>query len=365
MSKAVYLHIPFCASICSYCDFTRCGYNESLADQYLKALKIQVDQLVGPYETFYIGGGTPTSLSARQLTSLFDLLEPYLKTCKEITVEVNPETMTEEKYRILEHSRVNRVSIGVQSTEPLTLMEMNRKHRFEDVIDCIHQFKQRGIDNFSLDLIYGWPHQTMEDLAKDLERLVALDPPHLSIYSLTIEPNSELGRLHTEPVSIDLETQMFENIVTTLKQAGYRHYEVANFCKRGYESAHNQVYWHYDDFTGIGLGASGKQGAIRYTNTTKFLQYLQYPLKREEEIFLEPQDQYFEYLMMNLRTDTGVSFQHFEEKFNLKFDEAFDQDRSKIQTFIEAGFLIQTSSRLWATSMGRMMLNDILLAFME
>lgn len=365
MSKAVYLHIPFCASICSYCDFTRCGYNESLADQYLKALKMQVDQLQGPYETLYIGGGTPTSLSAAQLTSLFDLLEPYLSTCKEITMEVNPETMNEEKYYILQHSRVKRVSIGVQSTEPSTLLEMNRKHRFEDVIFCVQQFKQRGIHNFSLDLIYGWPNQTLADLARDLERLVALDPPHLSIYSLTIEPNSELGRHHIEPVSVDLETQMFEYIVTTLKQAGYRHYEVANFCKSGYESAHNQVYWRYDDFTGIGLGASGKQGATRYTNTTKFLQYLENPLKREEEIFLTPQDQYFEYLMMNLRTDTGVSFEHFEEKFKLKFDKAFNQDQSKIQTFVDAGFLVHTPSRLWATSTGRMMLNDILLAFME
>ncbi len=365
MTKAAYLHIPFCAHHCSYCDFTRCGYHQGLADQYITSLEQQIQRLPQELKTFYIGGGTPTALNEEQLKYLFDLLTNYLKDCQEVTIEVNPETMTPLKYQILKESKVNRVSIGAQSTHPHILIQMNRQHQFEDVITCIQDFKAIGIDNYSLDLIYAWPNQTLAELALDLERLIDLEPPHLSVYSLTIEANSYLGRQQIKPISDSLETEMFELIVDKLKEAGYLHYEVANFCKPGFPSLHNQVYWHYDDFIGIGLGASGKEGNQRYTNTTKFVQYLNNPFLKEDVIQLTESDRYFEFLMMNLRLEEGVSFERFKNKFNKNFLDIFPLTNAKLQSYLKAGLLVLDDTSLKATSQGRMMLNDILIEFMD
>lgn len=353
---ALYIHIPFCDAICGYCDFTRFGYQSDLADRYLMRLHEDLKR-VQPVETIYIGGGTPTSLSLSQLEFLLESISHLIKEAKEITIEANPDSIEADKIDLLLKYGVNRVSLGVQSTDNVMLASIGRTHSFEKVIESISLLREKGLDNISMDLIYGLPHQSLEDVQKDIETMLELNPVHLSLYALTIEDNSAFGRQKVKPAPNELETAMYLSIVDKLEAAGYHHYEVSNFAKKGHESLHNQHYWSYHDFYGIGIGASGKENHVRYTNTVKLNQYLQKEAQFSERIELSKEDEMFETLMMGLRSTQGVSKARFQQLFNDTIDSVYYQ---KLQPHFDAGLLIDDGITLSATKEGRLMLHDIL-----
>ncbi len=355
MSRALYVHIPFCASICAYCDFCRVKYHNGLADRYLDALENELGRITDPhFHTVYIGGGTPSALSLKQLESLFRMLAPYLHDATEITIEVNPETLDEEKAALFERAGINRVSLGVQSFQQRLLDICERRHTKADVLNALTLLRKAGIHNISLDFIYGLPTQKKEEFLDDMAQAVECGVPHLSFYMLTIEEHSAFGRRGIKPQEEEESDEMYFEAIEYLKENGFHQYEISNFALKGYESEHNKIYWRYEDYEGVGLGASGKVGSIRYTNTGNFADYFEGKW-RAEEVTLKQKDLYFETVMMGLRLKDGV---------------VLDPDitsyyREVIGSLKEKGLLTETDGKLACSEQGYYILNDILFEFLE
>lgn len=354
----LYIHVPFCASICSYCDFAHTVYGIERADQWLAAIEKELirKDLRHDLKTVYLGGGTPTSLNEDQLERLLCLIDPYTSDILEYTCEVNPETMSAKKAKLLADHGVNRVSIGYQCFQPELLKLLNRHHTAEDVKDTIALLRSYGIDNISLDLMYSLPSQTMEMLKESIDHALDLNPSHLSLYSLTIEENTVFGKTGVKALDEDLEADMYEYICGCLPAKGYMQYEISNFAKCGFESLHNRAYWTYRDFIGIGCGASGKEGFRRYDHTRSLSQYLKDPLA-VSEIPLSKEDAMFEMVMMNLRLREGMSLRLFEETYGISFYEAF---QGKYEPLMKQGLLYEKNGMLACEEKSWHLLNSIL-----
>lgn len=363
MCRSAYLHVPFCQDICSYCDFTRCRYHAGLANQWLDSIQQDIlMQLQGlTLETMYIGGGTPSALQPHQLSVLLAALQPYTKTCKEYTIEANVESLTAEKLRLCKAYGVNRISLGVQTLQPALLKVINRQHSKENVIQAIQLIHESGIHNISIDLIYGLPQQTMELWRQDLQEVIEhFEISHISLYALTIEEHSTFGRSNVQPMDSDLEADLYEYAIAYLTNHGYEHYEISSFAKDNLRSRHNQAYWHYDDFVGLGIGASGKQHHQRYDNTSNLHTYLTLGAS-PEYIPLEPVDEMFEMVMMSLRMKQGMSRQQFLNRFGKDVMEVYAE---VIEEQLDRGMLELTATYLKASAAGWLLLNDVLTAFL-
>lgn len=322
--KHLYIHVPFCNTICSYCDFCHRVYDEDLSNKWLDVVSKEIkDKCKDNYETIYIGGGTPTSLSNNQLDKLLSCIDQYAKEVVEYTVEVNPESLDINKMNIFKKHGINRISMGVQTSNPDLLKLINRKHSFEEVKDKIKLLKDNGLNNISIDLMYSLPTQTIDILNKTIDDFISLDIPHVSLYSLTVEENSIFGKKRYKSLDEDLEADMYELIVDRLNKAGYIHYEVSNFSKPGYESKHNMSYWNYEDFLGISMSASSKVGDRRWTNTTNFNSYFENYNSKDEDLDLSIEDLKFENIMMSLRTNNGLNIEGFNRKYNCNFLEEY------------------------------------------
>lgn len=363
MVKAIYVHVPFCETICAYCDFGRCKMHASLANRWLEAVERELKerQLPLSIKTIYIGGGTPTALSAQQLNHLLTMLDSYAQSVKEYTIEANPENLTMEKLLIMKAHGVNRISLGVQSFNDRLVKSIDRHHNqalINQTLDLIHA---SNIHNISIDLMYGLPNQTLTMLDEDL-KLAAMDQriSHISIYSLTIEEHSKFGREGVVACDNELEGAMYELICRTLKEYGYTHYEISNFAKQGYESLHNQMYWRYEDYAGIGCGASGKENHIRYDRPFQLLNYINHE-EVIERIELSKADEMFEFIMMGLRMHQGIELKRFEELFHCSLVEHY---ASAIKCNLERGWLTLNELALQPTELGMTFLNDVLMDFM-
>ena len=335
MEKGLYVHIPFCDHICGYCDFARGLYKEDLANNYLIELeKEMLSKDLSNLKTIYIGGGTPTALNMNQLETLFKVLKPYSKDVVEYTIEANPESLTKEKALLFKKYGLNRVSMGMQVTQRKLLSLIERQHTFDDVKQRVNILNEVGINNISVDLMYGIPTQTLADLKESLEKLVKLEITHVSLYALTIEPNSIFGKRGYKEAEADLDADMYEEAIEYLEQSGFNRYEISNFAKEGFESEHNKIYWRYYDFVGVGLNASGKVGDKRYTNTRNLQKYLNNEIL-DEVIILSLEDQMFEFIMMNLRLSEGFKIKDFNKRFNVDFikkyeDQVCDLEKDKL-----------------------------------
>lgn len=360
MSKALYVHVPFCEQICAYCDFFRGVYRENLANDWLKQILKDLSRLNEKYATIYLGGGTPSCLSLEQLSTLLQAISPLKDDNAEFSMEVNVESLNEAKLALMVKYGINRISMGVQSFDDNLLAMMHRKHRYQDIINAIDLIHTYGIHNISLDLMYALPNQSMQHWQKDLEIITSLNIQHISLYSLTIEPNSYFGRNHIEKGDDELEADMYEYAIDYLESKGFKQYEISNFALLGYESKHNQMYWNYEDFVGIGCGASGKEEHIRYNNTTNFLTYFKDENEREE-IHLNHQDECFEMIMMSLRLKKGLNIQKFNDKMKVSI---FDLYQDVIDDEINKGNLEIVDGYLRASQKGYWLLNDILVNFM-
>jgi oxygen-independent coproporphyrinogen-3 oxidase len=298
----LYVHLPFCAHRCGYCDFVTATDRDHLHGPYVDALlrELAEEHDGSPVDTIFLGGGTPT------FTALPDLLRLLhaLPSTRELTIEANPETVTPELARELRSAGVNRVSLGAQTFQPHLLRVLERRATPADVDRAFGRLRDAGFDNLSLDLIYGIPGQTPDELAADLAHAVALGPEHISAYELEAKPGTRFTIAH----GVELERQAermedyFERVVAALTKAGYRWYETANFCRDGKRAEHNLAYWLGRDYLGLGVGAVSTLGGERRRNTPKLARYLRGRYDREIEL-LDEETRARERVMLGLRLD--------------------------------------------------------------
>jgi oxygen-independent coproporphyrinogen-3 oxidase len=315
-ARHLYVHLPFCASRCGYCDFVtvvgRSGQHEAYVDALLVELALEGDVLAPQLESVFLGGGTPTLTEPRSLERLLRALP----IAEEVTVEANPETVTPEVAALLRESGVTRVSLGAQSFQPRLLEVLERRARPEDVRRAFAVLREAGFDNLSLDLIYGIPGQSAADLEADLSEALALEPEHISAYELEAKPGTRFTHAHGEELGRQAEAMesYFERVVARLTEAGYRWYETANFCRigsRDLRSRHNLAYWRGRDYLGLGIGAVSTIAGRRWRTTPRLGRYLaslqagELPEREVEE--LPAQIQSFERVLLGLRLDEPLS----------------------------------------------------------
>lgn len=317
MVSSVYIHVPFCKSICSYCDFCKFYYNEKWVNKYLEALELEIkDRYMNEeIKTIYIGGGTPSSLTSLELQKLFDIIKIFkLNKDYEMTFECNLSDINEELVKILKKNKVNRVSIGVESFNKDNLKLMEREADYKDTKNKIDLLKSVGIDNINIDLIYALPNQNILRLKKDLRLFTKLDVKHISTYSLMIQENTKLYNKRVLPIEESLDYKMYKTICKYLKKKGFKHYEISNFAKDGYESKHNLVYWNNEEYFGFGPGASGYADGVRYDNTKNLNKYINGEYINSKEILSEQDIMDYE-LILGLRKLDGINVKSFYEKF--------------------------------------------------
>ena len=325
MTKSVYIHIPFCKNICSYCDFSKMLYNKELINKYLDSLKKEIKKKYcnEELETLYIGGGSPSSLDIKELKKLFSIVEIFkLYNNYEFTIEMNLTDITEEKLNFLKEHGVNRLSIGIESVNPKFFDFLNRNSSKDLVIKNINLVK-KYFNNFNIDLMYAFPNQTIDEVISDLSFIVNLNPTHISIYSLIIEEHTKLFINGIKNIDDELENKMYYSIISYLKEKGYNHYEISNFAKDGYESHNNLVYWNNNHYYGFGLSASGYIDNIRYTNTKTIKKYINGDYIDISENINKEIDMENE-LIFGLRKIKGVNKKCFFDKFNLNIYDIFD-----------------------------------------
>ncbi len=342
MTTSVYIHIPFCNHICTYCDFCKRYTNDELINNYLDALfeeikeKYQKEKL----KTLYIGGGTPSSLNITLLDKLLSITKVFKKDhdC-EFTIEVNPESITEEKLKLFKKYGINRISIGIESTQDKFLKYLGRHHNFTLVEEKIALIK-KYFDNINVDLIYALKDETINDLKQDLDNIIKLDINHISTYSLEIHDNTILGINKEVSIQQELDSDMYYFICNYLKKKGFNHYEISNFSQNNKCSHHNLVYWHNEKYYGFGMGASGYINNIRYTNTRSLFNYMQKKrIVYQEEITLKDKISYE--LILGFRLINGINKDNFKKKYGIDLIEQYN-----IKKLIRDGLLVDDGTNI-------------------
>lgn len=321
----IYVHIPFCKRKCYYCDFiSYTNKSENLIKKYVDELKREIQEYnFDKYNvtTIYIGGGTPSFINSNYVEDIFRCLKSKLKQDlknMEITIEVNPGTVTEEKLNTYKQIGINRLSIGLQTTNNKLLKQIGRIHTFEDFEQTYELAKKVGFENINVDLILGLPNQTIQDLKESLERIIKFEPNHISVYSLIVEEGTKLeeeiqkGNMHLP--SEELERNMYWYVKNTLELKGYKHYEISNFAKHGKESKHNMNCWEQKQYIGIGVAAHSYLNKERYCNTDDLEEYINNRNKIVNEK-QSKQDEMKEYMLLGLRKLDGVHISDFKKKF--------------------------------------------------
>ena len=324
--ESVYIHIPFCKSICSYCDFCKLLYKDSWVNDYLDALKQEIELKYNNelLKTIYIGGGTPSALSINYLNKLFDIIKIFkLQDNYEFTFECNLNDINSELLNILKNNGVNRLSIGIESFDKKNLTFMQRNHTFKEAKEAIKLCRSYSFNNINLDLIYGIPKESIHTLKSDIKRLLKLNPEHISTYSLIIEDNTYIGINNMLPIDEDTDFEMYDTIIKMLTRHGYHHYEVSNFAKTNYESIHNSNYWLNKNYYGFGLGAHGYIGNIRYENTRSLSNYLKGNYSLKEQVLSKDEDM-DNYLMLGFRLLKGLNLNDFYNRYNINLQEHYN-----------------------------------------
>ncbi len=323
MIKNVYIHIPFCKYICSYCDFCKKYIKNQPVDAYLEALDLEISKSIAEpiaIDTIYIGGGTPSALNLEQIDKLASIIAKYFlfNPNYEFTFECNPDDVNPELVDKLVQMKVNRISMGVQTLNDDIQSNLNRQHNKSDVVNAIKCLDGK-IDNVSCDFIFNLPSQKFSDISTTFDFIKENKLKHVSYYGLILEENTILDTKEYELVDEDIETNWYLDIQKFFNDNDYQQYEISNFAKPGYESKHNFAYWDQKEYYGFGLGASGYVNGVRYTNTKSLNEYLKQIDLRMEENKLEEFDLDYEKIFLNLRTSRGIELE-FINRLNLKFD---------------------------------------------
>ncbi|MCM1514625.1 MAG: radical SAM family heme chaperone HemW [Anaeroplasma bactoclasticum] len=346
----LYIHIPFCNQICPYCDFCKRVSNPLYQKQYVDALlaEMKIKKLHQcSFDTVYIGGGTPSSLSIKELERLLLGIETSvsLSDCQEVTIEVNPEDITKELVSLLARHHISRVSIGIQTFIPRLQQVIKRFTTLADIKKKIDLFHQVGIFNINIDLMYAIPGETLEDVIDDLDSVVSLPIQHISYYSLILEEHTLFHHLYQKQklVLVDeaLEEKMYYTIIDRLENHQFNHYETSNFSKIGYESKHNLIYWNCESYHAIGTSSSSYIDHHRSTNTRDFIAYITCIQKGsillEEDNYIDELEAMQEEVILGLRKTKGVHLPTFQKKFHRSLIEVFPN----IPSLIEEGLLVE------------------------
>ncbi|MCD8209701.1 MAG: radical SAM family heme chaperone HemW [Coprobacillus sp.] len=364
-SQALYIHIPFCDHLCFYCDFTKEIYNQLRVDEYLISLKREIESYnIKPKQlrTIYIGGGTPSSLNVNQLETLLKMVEPYRGKVKEYTFEANPESFTQEKILLLKEYGVNRISLGVESSNDEILTKINRKHTFNDVVNVTHLLQEAGLNNISFDLILGLPEVTEKMLLKDIDNLLSLHPKHISCYSLEIHDGTVFAKRGIKEMDEDTAYNQYHIVDSVLTLCGFHRYEVSNWSLPHYESKHNLTYWMNEHYYGCGLGASGYLSHTRYKNTTDMKKYLRGEYLDSSEDLSEEDIKEYE-LMLPLRTCQGLNNKRYKKVTGINL---IKTKQKEIKEMVDNGYLYQKNRHnITCTNRGLLALNSVLLKLMD
>lgn len=323
--KSCYIHIPFCKKICSYCDFCKNFYNDNIIDSYLNSLHKEIKKIYkgDVLNTIYIGGGTPSSLSADKLVKLFNVLKIFKLSDKyEYTFECNYEDINDDLLSILKKNKINRLSIGIQTFNEKYSKVLNRNINRAEIIKKVFLAK-KYFNNINVDLMYALPSQSINDLKNDLKEFIKLDVTHISTYALIVEEHTKLYIDKIKEVSDDIQNDMYYLIVDTLKENGYNHYEISNFSKEGYFSKHNLTYWNNDNYYGFGLGASSFIENKRIDNTRSINNYINGKIIMNKDS-LNTKSLIKDEIMLSLRKTSGINKKDFYNKYNKKISDVFN-----------------------------------------
>ncbi len=359
--KAIYIHIPFCKKICSYCDFCKMYYQKELVLLYLDALEkeIKSNYSSSKIETIYIGGGSPSSLDFLALNKLLKMLEVIDKSnLQEFSFEMNVADITENKLKILKKYGVNRISIGIETINDKFFPLIERYNNKDDVYKKINLVK-KYFNNINVDFMYGFPNETISDLKKDLAFFKKLEVNHISIYSLILEEHTKLYINKVKAINEDLEAKMYYYIIDYLKSLGYQHYEISNFAKDNWVSKHNLTYWNNEKYYGFGLGAGGYIDNIRYTNTRSINNYLKGNYRLEEEKITKEINMENE-MILGLRKREGISKKRFKEKFKEEVEDVFP-----IKELVQKDLLIDKDDYIYINPSKLYVSNNILINFIK
>ena len=370
----IYIHIPFCASKCAYCDFySRVGLDRLMPEyhnallQHIKETAPQLDGFL--IDTVYFGGGTPSYYGAGRIIQLFNALKKYGSVLldSEVTAEVNPDSITLLDLVRLKRAGFNRLSIGAQCADDGILKSLGRRHNFAQVEETVEAARKAGFDNINIDLIYGLPSQTKEGWADTLLKTAALKPEHISGYGLKIEKGTELYAYRESPFIPDDDTQadMYLYMIDALGSYGYRQYEISNFAQRGRESRHNLKYWTGQEYMGFGAASHSYVGGQRYSYIADIEEYIKRVYSGDKLVDQSEHISQFElageYLMLGLRTTRGIS----EKEYCDMFPSRFDNIRNKLEFFTEKGFMEFKDDRWHLTPTGFLLSNTIIGEILE
>ncbi|QVL34247.1 radical SAM family heme chaperone HemW [Telmatocola sphagniphila] len=370
LPQAAYIHIPFCKHHCGYCDFAVVAGKDHLQTLYLEALELELTSLVNSQEiqTLFIGGGTPTYLSEPNLQRLMQMLGIWFKNYDEFSIEATPESITAEKIAILQGGGVNRISLGVQSFENHSLIELDRVHSVADIRPAIEMCNDH-FPRVSLDLIFAVPEQRLEDWQRDLRAAVDFGVGHISTYGLTYEKGTPLWkrRERKEVVALDedLEGQMYEYAMAELPRLGLEQYEISNFAKPGQECRHNQIYWANESYYGFGLGAARYLAGTRETNTRSLDNYLkklfagESPTQSSER--LSDLDRARETIFTQLRRREGILRESFENQTGFSIDQLAGE---RLKPLLDNHLLIDDSVSIRLSRAGRCLADAVITELM-
>ena len=370
----IYIHIPFCASKCSYCDFYSLAGHESKMDKYQSALIKHIEETalqMAPYyiDTIYFGGGTPSYYGAKRICEIFNTLKRTAKVLKsaEVTVEMNPDSVTQESLRMLRAEGVNRISLGVQSANDDILKLIGRRHTFKQAEQAVKMAKAEGFDNISIDLIYGLPSQTKNDWADTLSKSIALRPSHFSCYGLKVEDGTPICKYRGSPFLPDDDEQadMYLYMTDILEHYGYPQYEISNFSLPSKESKHNLKYWRLDDYMGFGPGAHSCVDGLRYSYVRDLDKYID-GIFGNSDIIDEYEktdrlDRAAEYIMLGMRTVRGIS----KDEYNAVYRSGFDRIEYLLSEYAKKGWTNLKGQRWSFTSSGFLLSNILIGTLLE
>ena len=370
----LYIHIPFCVKKCKYCDFNSYKIVKSEKDRFLSDLKKEMSLYKNKdrkINSIFFGGGTPSILDNKDIKMIMQEIENnfYIDKDAEISMECNPGTLNEDKLRFMKSIGINRLSIGLQALQKDLLNFIGRIHTYEEFEKNYIQARKVGFENINIDLMYNLPNQTFQDWKETLQKVVDLNPEHISAYSLILEEGTKLYDMYMnkefEMGDEDEDIKMYEYTINYLKSKGYNQYEISNYAKDTYECKHNILYWKCKNYIGLGPGASGYINNVRYNNERSLDSYHdklsknQKPIEFFEELTLK--DKIEEKIIMGLRMNEGIIFKDFEE-FGIDFESKYKEQLNKQ---IELGLIIKTNKGIKLTQRGREISNSIFLDYID
>lgn len=395
-ANSIYIHIPFCSSKCAYCDFYSVKYTKKRVDQYWDALFLELAELAAItdqklLQSIYIGGGTPSVIKAEKYFSLLNKIKQYFKLVPdaEITIEVNPASITAEKLIIYRRAGINRLSVGIQSLNDkyLSLLgrKSNRQHNLEK-LTLINRF----FNNYSTDLIFAIPGQTLAEFKKDLSDLLKFEPPHISLYNLELHPGTKLYQRYQadklEMPTEELDAEMYDLAAAELKKAAYNHYEISNYARQGYRARHNFIYWLYQPYLAAGPGAVSFNGNYRFQNKADLKNYLLYYGTANSENILEQsiqtkkptrnsasefqvrqlekltaKEKQAEFAFLALRTERGILLNEFQKRFKQDFKKVY---QAEINSLKANQLIKEANNRIYLTNRGKKLANEVFIKFL-